>query len=296
MESNDHDTFSTFMNLCNRHYGVFVIFAAFLVWRFLSEAVGSFAPLMHLVANKKHEFKFKNTFISLLHSSLTGVGGLICFVLDPDMAKDLISHHHERCYILAAISTGYFLHDFLDLSKSKKSEWELQLHHTVVILCFGSALLSKQYMGYNMVAFLVEINSMFLHLRTLLQVCGISKLSLAYRVNSLFNIGTFIVNRIMVIAWMTRWIVINKNLIPLPLYTLGCIGNAILTVMNSMLLYRVLRADQLVFTSGFLGRKEKAAENANINNANNNATSLPASSSVLKSASLIESEIKHKED
>ena len=46
----------------------------------------------------------------------------------------------------------YFIHDFLDLSKSKKSEWELQLHHFVVLLCFGSALLTKQYIGYNMVS------------------------------------------------------------------------------------------------------------------------------------------------
>ena len=124
----------------------------------------------------------------------------------------------------------YFIHDFLDLSKSKKSEWELQLHHFVVLLCFGSALLTKQYIGYNMVslwiskelsvmvgfrlsdleiamcipfrfrfhvffsfvfqvAFLVEINSMFLHIRSLLQICGISKFSSAYRVNSLFNFG-----------------------------------------------------------------------------------------------------------
>ena len=38
--------------------------------------------------------------------------------------------------------------------------------------------------------------------------------------NSLLK-GTFIVNRIMVLAWMTRWIVINKDAIPLFLYTLG---------------------------------------------------------------------------
>lgn len=278
MESNTHDMFSRLLDVSTRHYGVFIIIAAFFVWSFLSQTVGSVAPHLHLVANKKHDFKFKNTFISFLHSTLTGVGGLLCFFLDPDMAKDLINHHHERCYILAAISIGYFLHDFHDLSKSKKSEWELLLHHTVVLLCFGSALLSKQYIGYNMVAFLIEINSMFLHIRSLLQVCGVSKFSMAYRVNSLFNIGTFIVNRIMVLAWMTRWIIINKDAIPLLLYTLGCVGNAILTVMNSMLLYRLLRADQMVLTSTFFGTKEIISENitpnGNINQVTSTATTL----------------------
>jgi len=247
---------STVSAASRRHYGVFIVVGAFFVWRFLSQTVASIAPLMHLVANKKHDWKFKNIFVSLLHSSLTGLGGLVCFFLDPDMAKDLIHHHHERCYILSAISIGYFIHDFLDLSKSKKSEWELQLHHVVVLLCFGSALLTKQYIGYNMVAFLIEINSMFLHIRSLLQVCGVSKFSSAYRINSLFNFATFIVNRIMVLAWMTRWIIINKDAIPLLLYTLGCIANAILTLMNSMLLYRLLRADQSVLTSTLFGKKE----------------------------------------
>jgi hypothetical protein len=262
MESNPHETWTLLLSLSRRHYGVFVIFFAFFFWRFLSSFVASVAPLLHLAANKKHDWKLKNLIISLIHSTLTGLGGLICFFLDPDMAKDLINHHHERCYILAAISIGYFIHDFLDLSKSKKSEWELQLHHIIVLLCFGSAVFSKQYIGYNMVAFLIEINSMFLHIRSILQVCGVSKFSLSYRVNSLFNIGTFIVNRIMVLAWMTRWIIINKDSVPLVLYTLGCVANAILTLMNSMLLYRLLRADQMVITSTLLGKKEIIAENS----------------------------------
>jgi len=261
MESNSQETHTPFADSCRRHYGVFVIIAAFFVWRLVASIVASVAPRFQLVANKKHEWKFKNIFVSLLHSSVTGIGGLFCFYLDPDMAKDLINHSHERCYILSAISIGYFIHDFVDLSKSRKSEWELQLHHVVVLLCFGSALLSRQYMGYNMVAFLIEINSMFLHIRSLLQVCGVSKFSLAYRVNSIFNFATFVVNRIMVLAWMTRWIIINKDVIPIALYTLGCVGNAILTLMNSMLLYRLLRADQMVLTSTLFGRKEITAEN-----------------------------------
>ena len=96
----------------------------------------------------------------------------------------------------------------------------------------------------------------------------------------------------MVLAWMTRWIIINKDSIPLFLYTLGwyerrvvfvvvfvvfdksaqrsvflssfffnSIANAILTLMNSMLLYRLLRADQSVLTSTLFGKKEIKAEN-----------------------------------
>ncbi len=39
--------------------------------------------------------------------------------------------------------------------------------------------------------------------------------------------GTYIVFRIGILAWMTRWIVVNKDLIPLVLYSLGSIGKQI---------------------------------------------------------------------
>ena len=57
--------------------------------------------------------------------------------------------------------------------------------------------------------------------------------------------GTFIVFRIATLAWMTRWIVVNRDQIPLPLYTLGSVGLAVMTVMNIILFYRLLRSDFL---------------------------------------------------
>lgn len=57
--------------------------------------------------------------------------------------------------------------------------------------------------------------------------------------------GTFIIFRIATIAWMTRWIVINKDLVPLAFYTVGSLGLATLTVMNIILFYRLLRSDFL---------------------------------------------------
>ena len=41
-------------------------------------------------------------------------------------------------------------------------------------------------------------------------------------------LGTYIVFRIGILAWMTRWIVVNKDLIPLVLYSLGSIGNVLI--------------------------------------------------------------------
>lgn len=57
--------------------------------------------------------------------------------------------------------------------------------------------------------------------------------------------------RISVMAWMSRWMLINKDLIPLVFYSLGSIGLAVMTVMNIVLFYRLLQSD-------FIRKKESA--------------------------------------
>ena len=55
--------------------------------------------------------------------------------------------------------------------------------------------------------------------------------------------GTFVVCRISVMAWMSRWLLINKDFVPLVFYTIGSVGLAVMTVMNIILFYRLLRSD-----------------------------------------------------
>jgi len=47
----------------------------------------------------------------------------------------------------------------------------------------------------------------------------------------------------MTFAWMTRWLFLNKDSIPLGLYSIGSIGLAIITLMNIVLFYRLLKTD-----------------------------------------------------
>jgi len=65
--------------------------------------------------------------------------------------------------------------------------------------------------------------------------------------------GTFLGFRILTLAWMTRWIVINKDLVPLPFYALGSVGLAAMTIMNIVLFYRLLQSD-------FLRKKESQSK------------------------------------
>ncbi|XP_037091717.1 TLC domain-containing protein 2-like isoform X2 [Pollicipes pollicipes] len=112
-----------------------------------------------------------------------------------------------------------------------------------VILCFGLAVVTRLYLGYAVVALVVEVNSVLLHVRQMLIVQGVAKHNKWYRLNSLINVATFLVFRITTLGWMTRWLVVNRDSVPLPAYTLGSVALATLVAMNIVLFFRVLYAD-----------------------------------------------------
>ncbi|XP_039363956.1 TLC domain-containing protein 2 isoform X2 [Mauremys reevesii] len=162
------------------------------------------------------------------------------------------------CPLLQTSTPGYFLQDFVDMLCNQKlhQSWELLFHHSVVIICFSLTVLVHQYIGFALVALLVEINSIFLHLRQILLMANLVH-STCYRLNSIINLATYIVFRITTLAWMTRWLVLNRENIPLATYTVGTVGMAIMTPMNIILFYRLLRSDFLKSSREAWREKEK---------------------------------------
>jgi len=149
--------------------------------------------------------------------------------------------------LLVSVSVGYFIYDFIDMAINhrKRSSFELMIHHFCVITCFGLAELTHRYIGYAVVALLVEVNSVFLHLRQLFIIQGVSRQHPIYRLNSLFNIATFLIFRIMTLGWMTRWLVVHGDQVPFFAYTLGSIALAVIVFMNIVLFFRILQVDFL---------------------------------------------------
>lgn len=194
----------------------------------------------------RNTWKWRNICTSFAHSFITAVWAVMCFFIHPQMAEDLIETHSVFSHALVSLSIGYFIHDFLDMLQHQKlsQAWELLFHHIVVITCFGLSVLSCRYVGFAVVALLVEINSVFLHFRQILRMAGLAAGTL-YRVNSMVNLGTYVVFRINTLAWMTRWLVLSRDKLPLLAYTLGSVGMAIMTVMNIVLFCRLLRSDFL---------------------------------------------------
>ncbi|KAL7642129.1 UNVERIFIED_CONTAM: hypothetical protein RMT77_006689 [Armadillidium vulgare] len=226
------------------YFGLISIFVSFWIFFILNRTLNFILPKAVLKTDKE-KWKWKNIMISLIHSVVAGLWAVICFILFPEMAEDLINSYSTFAHMLVSFSVGYFLHDLMDLSLNyrNRSSYELIIHHCFVIVCFGLSIMTTFYIGYAVVSLLVEINSIFLHSRQLFNIVGTQKSDFTYRLNSLMNIFTFIIFRIAVLGWMTRWLVLHRSHLSLPVYTLGSVGLAVIILMNIVLFIRICSTD-----------------------------------------------------
>ncbi|KAM6337751.1 TLC domain-containing protein 2 [Alca torda] len=222
--------------------GLLLVAGSFAAFRLLNRGLERLVPPPP--SARRNRWKWRNIWTSLAHSVLSGGGALAGFCLHPGMSEDLVGTHPPGAHSLVAVSVGYFLEDFVDMLCNQKlhQSWELLFHHSVVIVCFGIAVLLHQYVGFALVALLVEINSIFLHLRQILLMANLVHTT-CYRLNSIINLGTYVVFRIATLAWMTRWLFLNRENVPPATYAVGTVGMAIMTPMNIILFYRLLRSD-----------------------------------------------------
>ncbi|XP_048413195.1 TLC domain-containing protein 2 [Stegostoma tigrinum] len=233
--------------------GVFIVGLSFVGFGLINRGLGHL-PIPESAL--RNTWKWRNICTSMVHSLVTGIWAILCFYFQPQMAEDLIGTHSPSSHGLVAFSIGYFIHDFIDMLWNQKFQhsWELLFHHVVVITCFGISVSLCSYVGFAVVALLVEINSIFLHLRQILLMANMNKTT-CFRLNSIINLGTYVIFRITTLAWMTRWLVLNRDNLPLINYSIGSVGMAIMTLMNIVLFCRLLRSDFL--KSSWEGKKEK---------------------------------------
>uniref|UniRef100_A0A8C2TJI8 TLC domain containing 2 n=1 Tax=Coturnix japonica TaxID=93934 RepID=A0A8C2TJI8_COTJA len=208
-----------------------LVAGSFAAFRLLNHGVERLMPPPP--SARRNRWKWRNIWTSLAHSVLSGGGAGI------EMGTPSCPPHG---LLIASLFPGYFLEDFMDMLCNQKlrQSWELLFHHS--------------YVGFALVALLVEINSIFLHLRQILLMADLVRTT-CYRLNSIINLGTYVVFRIATLAWMTRWLFLNRQQVPLATYTVGTVGMAIMTPMNIILFYRLLRSD--FFKSSRDTRKEK---------------------------------------
>jgi hypothetical protein len=90
---------------------------------------------------------------------------------------------------------------------------------------------------------MVEMNSIFLHIRQLMVIQSADPMSLSYRAVAVLNIVTFVALRIVMIGWMTFWIAVNMHLLPAYYVMLSFFGLGTITAMNMPMFARLIKKD-----------------------------------------------------
>ena len=190
----------------------------------------------------QQRWKWRNVMTSLVHSIITGTWAAAAFIQEPSMKEDLQREFSLSSHTLVCFSIGYFLYDAADmiLNHRKRSTYELLLHHSLVILCYSVAVISKQFVAFVALSLVVEINSVFLHARQLLIITNEPKNSPRYKVNALLNIGTFLIFRIFLLAFLTHWIIKERLRISLGFLIVAFLGLGIIVSLIFHKIFQIL--------------------------------------------------------
>ncbi|PAV91005.1 hypothetical protein WR25_25703 isoform B [Diploscapter pachys] len=215
----------------------------------IARRAGDSRELTVVPPNKK--WRISNEVVSLIHSVISGLWAAYALLFFTGLINDMIKYRCSTALTLILMSGGYLLHDLIDLLVNERSARiiELLFHHVIVLTGFATTLLTELYLGVVIFGLLMELNSIFLHSRSLLNLFGYDKKSVAFRMVALFNILTMFAFRLCVSVYLCYWA--GTNIWSIKWY------HAVLTVLvilslattNSVLAYRVMAAD------GLLGEK-----------------------------------------
>ncbi|XP_021033761.1 TLC domain-containing protein 2 [Mus caroli] len=184
-------------------WGLLVAGASFAAFRGLHWGL----QLLPTPKSVRDRWMWRNIFVSLIHSLLSGVGALVGLWLFPQMVTDPINDHPPWAQDLVAVSVGYFAADGVDMlwNQTLAQAWDLLCHHLAVVSCLSTAVVSGHYVGFSMVSLLLELNSICLHLRKLLLLSHKAP-SLAFRVSSWASLATLVLFRLLPLGWMSLWL------------------------------------------------------------------------------------------
>jgi hypothetical protein len=161
------------------------------------------------------------------------------------------------------------MHDAIDLIYHERSlrTLELLFHHVSVIVALMCCVLTKRFVAVCACGLLMEVrkphqqptmrpitidtplqlqvNSIFLHSRSLLNLNGVDKLRLIYRCVSVGNIGTFIVFRLSTTVFLIVWDCLHYHVMTSFYFAVLFFVMFSMLIVNLILFYRVRKFGEI---------------------------------------------------
>uniref|UniRef100_A0A0N4ZG02 TLC domain-containing protein n=1 Tax=Parastrongyloides trichosuri TaxID=131310 RepID=A0A0N4ZG02_PARTI len=201
---------------------------------------------LHIQHNKK--WRISNECISCFHASLCSFWLLYLFLKYLESLEDFLIIYEHMIGMMFAFIFGYIISDTVDLVAN---EWSIRIiillfHHTLVSISTVYPMITKTFGGVICIGFLMELNSILLHVRSLLNYNGINKKNIKFKMVAMANMFTFIIFRIIPNIYLAVFCI--RIIKKFQWYVVALMFLVIygLLITNIILMYRLLTADGFI--------------------------------------------------
>ena len=187
--------------------------------------------------------KWRTTCIARLSAAITGSWAVWVLCESPSMRADLMLTTSLSAQHLVIFSLGVHLAEAVDMLLHAKPNM-LLVHHLLVIICFGGALITEMAVGFAVLSLVTEVNAVFNKTRILHIITATDHGSMEYIRNAWINIFTFFI-RILIIGWMNNQCFFYIGVLPLSFLIPCTVGLGIVNIWNLSVFKTLIQKDVL---------------------------------------------------
>jgi hypothetical protein len=161
------------------------------------------------------------------------------------LSDGLVARESDSCRGVLVLSLGYFAFDSIDMVRGGSLDWQMALHHGVMLSVYSSSIYYDIYQVYTTTGLICETNTIFLHLRKLLQLAEVDRESRLYRANLGLLLLGFFPQRVCPHLYLLGRVWRDRDLFAARwMWALAFLGLAAINGLNALLLRSVLHADR----------------------------------------------------
>ncbi|XP_048374428.1 TLC domain-containing protein 1 [Sphaerodactylus townsendi] len=149
-------------------------------------------------------WRWRNLLVSFAHSVVAGIWAVAGVWQNPDVFSDIINISPPSGPLLLAFSSGYFIHDSLDIivCRQSRASWEYLVHHLMAVTGLFSGILLNRFVGAGLLVLFVEVSNIFLTIRMMIRL-GNLQFPTVYKVNKYVNLVAYFVFRLAPQAYLS---------------------------------------------------------------------------------------------
>ncbi|CAJ0932287.1 unnamed protein product, partial [Mesorhabditis belari] len=197
--------------------------------------------------NKRRIFAVR--VVSCTHATISALGCICSLLFDLNLVREPYEYSNSSAAYIFLFSMGYFLYDLMDMyiHGELPNSKEYFVHHSLVLIAFSIILLSGRLFGFAMIGLLVEVQTIFLHVRTMVRLLGASREHKMYSHLINLNMWCLFVFRHLPITFLLYFLTVKDDKVPtvLRLFLVG--GLTFLEYHNTHLTISMAKTD------GFFG-------------------------------------------